>query len=410
MSARFINVLVCQNPSEFIYNEGGHTMKSLPIQVFLSCSFDAKDSGIVDFFRGICHGLDIECVNVSKGSPSTPPEKALQLIIDSQALVAIATCREETKAGGFMIPDAVDEEISMAYANKKPILPFVEKGVDTKTGFFRNLSTYQTFERDLIYSPAFLEKAISALHSLKMDVISPHELGLEQSGQEHVFSEFTRFLVELIDTDGSYKWRYSETRRLKFSSKFMDPIRGAAWAEVSSKGEVPSECSIKWSYKIGKTSKPFKLIPTIEKETYNSIDISFKIEPKPEKDDTLEYYTVFESPYFNPVFQEDILERPPKIIIKDNKYLCFDGIVPVVRTKDLKIQFRFPSSMNMEPRDFVPFVGSYTGKVDYIVESEMKRMTTRTDSFAGSVIIELSVESPLLQHAYGLAWNPPHKS
>jgi hypothetical protein len=154
-------------------------------------------------------------------------------------------------------------------------------------------------------------------------------------------------------------------------------------------------------------SKPFTLTPSIEKQTGSSILIFFAIDPKPEKDDKMDFSTIIESPYFNPVFSDEILENRAQVIIDGVKYHCCDGVICSTRTKDMKVQYRFPASIKMDPNDFVPFVGSYTGKIDYIVESEIKRMLVRTDSFGGNVIIELSIESPLLRHVYGIAWNPP---
>jgi len=374
------------------------------IQIFLSCSFHPDDEDILKFFASICRGLDIQYVNVDKGYVSTPTEKALELIMDSQALLAIATCRDKMTTGNFMMPKAVSEEIAMAFANKKPILILAEDGVDMSSGFTSGYDTYLHFNRKSLKDSEFLEKVIASIHGMKMDVISPQDLQIAQQGHEHVFAEYIRNLTELVDQSGSLIWRFSTTRRLRFTSRFTTPILLAAWAEVPP--SKTHECKIKWSVEFKNGNKPFRLIPTEESCTCDNCLISLKFEPEPEADDFIEYSEAFESPYLNPVFLEDIRDPRTKIIIKGKKYLCFDGLVPIFRTKDLKIQFRFPPSLGLRPDDFEPFVGSYTNKMDYLVESEMERMAMNKDDFGGNVLIEISIQSALPQHMYGVAWNP----
>ena len=67
-----------------------------------------------------------------------------------------------------------------------------------------------------------------------------------------------------------------------------------------------------WSYKIEYETKPFKLTSTEEKHTHDSFQVSFDVDPKPKANDIIQYTMVFESPYLNPVYLEDIQEvRPP---------------------------------------------------------------------------------------------------
>jgi hypothetical protein len=81
-------------------------VRSMRIQTFLSCSFEPEDKDVADFFASICHGLDLNCINVEKGYSRTPPEQARELIMDSQVLIAVATCREELKSGFYSMPKA----------------------------------------------------------------------------------------------------------------------------------------------------------------------------------------------------------------------------------------------------------------------------------------------------------------
>lgn len=363
---------------------------------------------MVDFFAKVCQGVDMQCVNVNKGYVETSPEVARELIKDSHLLVAIATRREQLKSGAFEMPKAVEQEISMAFGSDVPILIFVEDGVDT-SGFTKNFSNYLRFGRESLKSPEFIEKVVSSIHGAKMNVILPEDLQIEQMGQKNVFAELCRNKIELVERSGTYIWRYLQTRRLKFTSRFVDPIRAAAWVDSAIKDIKTSEF-IKWDCRFENGTKDFKLTPTPIKRTQKSCILSIDIEPKPEKDDIIQFSVEFESPYLNPVYLEDLQEDHPEVIICGIKYLCCDGHIPTIREKDMKTQFWFPASFGMKPNDFVPFVGSYTGKVDYLVESETERMAIVRESFGGDVLIETSIQSPLLQHIYGIAWNPPKKT
>jgi hypothetical protein len=303
----------------------------------------------------------------------------------------------------------VEHEISMAFGCNKPILLFIENGVEALPGFISNYCTYCKFDRELLFSPEFLQRAIASIHGMKMEVVQTHEFQMVQTAPSNVIAEFWRSLFELIDHSGSFTWKYSTTRRLKFTGLFKDPIRCAITPNVSTKLKAEPN-AFTWSYKIEYETKPFKLTPTEEKHTHDSFQVSFDVNPKPKENDIIQYTMVFESPYLNPVYLEDIQEVRPPILIDGNEYLCFEGYVPVVRTQNMKLQFRFPVSLGLKPEDFEPFVASYyTNTFEYLVESEVKRMTIKKDSFGGNIFIEISTESPLLQHDYGVAWNPPKK-
>jgi len=389
-------------------SKGDGSMRSIRVRIFLSCSFDPIDRDVVGFFSGICNGIDIDCVNVNRGSTSTPPDEARKLIANSHALIAIATRRDEVKTGAFMMPKSVEQEISMAYAIGKPILLFVENDVDLSTGFFHNYCTHQKFNRGSLTDSEFVKRAVASIHSLKMEIIDPNELDLAQQGPQNKFLEYSKCAIELIELSGSFTWRRSQTSRSRFTSRYSEGIKAGAWADVKVKGDAPSDV-FKWSYNIYKSTKQFCLTPFVEEHTHDCIRISFDIDPEPEKDDFIEWSIIFESPYLNPVYWEDILKPSTQIIINGVNYACYDGHYLWVRTEDLEIQFRFPASLGLMPDDFIPFVRSYTGKIDFIHEDEMKRLLISSEYNAGTVTIGISVKNPLLHHMYGIAWNPPKK-
>jgi hypothetical protein len=380
----------------------------MEIRAYLACSFDDCDMDIVDLFISICNGLGINCINVNIGCSPTPPEKACELIENAHMFIAIATRKTEVSPGKFIMPQAVDEEMSMAFAKNKPILLFAEDGIDTGSGFVKNYCTYSKFDRGALHSLEFLKKAIKSIHELKLLTIQPHELELAQHGQGNVYAESCRCLTELIYQSGSFTWRYTQSRSLRFTSRFNDPIRAAAWAAIPPNEDVPAKV-FKWSYDIRNGSKQFGITPIVEKMTNDFCEISFSISPKPENGDFFEFIDVFESPYLNPVYLEDIPESHPNVIIDGIVYACYDGVIPIYRAQNFKAQFRFPVELGLKPADFVPYVGSFSTRIDYLVETEIERMKTSIESFGGNIIVDLTIQSPLLQHIYGIAWNPPKK-
>jgi hypothetical protein len=351
----------------------------------------------------------MECVNVDKGSPKTPPEKARELISDSHAFVAVGTRRGDALDNVYMMPKSVEHEISMAFAGGKPILLFIEDGVDTLSGFMGNYGTYCKFDRKSLFSSEFLQDAIASIHSLKMEVIQPQEMQVAQLGQKNVFAENTKALIELNYQNGSFVWRYLQTRRLKFTTRFVDPLKVAAWSDIPTNLR-DSNVNFNWSYCIEEGTKPFSFEAKVVKNTGDFLLAFLEIEPKPEENDIIQYSIVIESPYTNPVYMEDIKEIRPRVRINGLDYFCFDGQVPNMRTQEMKLQFRIPSILGLKLSDFAPFVGSYAHNIDYLVDSEMNRMNVVKESIAGDVFIELSVQNPLIYHYYGVAWNPPRKS
>lgn len=384
-------------------------MRSINQKVFMSCSFTTEDQDVVNFFKCICNSVDCTCINVQDGYALTPPTQAREMIEEVKALIAIATKREEKADGTFLMPEAVEEEMSMAFALKKPILLFVEKGVDISQGFKQNYGTYLEFDRSKLYDLSFLEKVIRSIHNLKCQIFSEDDFLIQQQGHKDFFSEKASLLIELIETDSEYTWRYTNSKKIIFNAKMAEPLVHASWAGVPVI-EKENPPNIIWKCFNIKGSKKFDLISEEVINTPTRCDLSIKIDPIPEKDDFLEYSITMESPYLAPIFNKDIEGIESGIIIEDDRYYAFDGVVPIIRTKQLIFQFRAPSSYGLSCSDLKPFVSSHSNTVDYIVSSEIDRANIDSNDFGGNVEVTIKTESPLLYHLYGVAWNPPSKN
>jgi len=84
--------------------------------VFLSCSFRQEDEPVVSLVDAVISGFGCQPVNVSSGSHRTPPAEAKSLIQDAVVVVAVGTKRARTDSGVFTMPEAVRDEIAIAYA------------------------------------------------------------------------------------------------------------------------------------------------------------------------------------------------------------------------------------------------------------------------------------------------------
>lgn len=378
-------------------------MKSTPALAFLSCSFQEADTPLNDHIRAICEGLDIKCINVKDGYADIPPAKAKDMINEAQFVIAIAVKRNREEDNTYTMPHAVHDEISMAFGMEKPLLLIKEVGVGVK-GFIGNYGTFLEFDRSEIKEPEFLRRVITSIHTLKLDVISSHDL-LPDQDSSGFYQESFSALYELLSKDGGFTWKYSVSRRLLFTQKHQSVIRNSAWVTIQPEDIDPAS-RIEHSLKYEGGSKAFRLEQKIDRDTAQCIETSFSILPPPEKGDYVQVSHSYESPNLNQIHKTpagDINSYD----IGEHSYHCFDGVVPIVRTQHMRFQFRFPKEYGLRKEDIFPFVGSYSAGIDYLVDSELKRSTIEIEDFGGNLQIDFRVESPLLRHLYGIAWCVP---
>ncbi|MGV7225258.1 MAG: hypothetical protein ACQ9MH_27555 [Nitrospinales bacterium] len=381
-------------------------MDSAKIYNFFSCSFREEDRDVNQFFLSICGALDIDCVNVGTAYSKTPPDKAKEMMNDCSGLIAVCVKRTKTENGKYLMPSAVHDEISFSYGMDLPVLMFVEEGVQIE-GFKSNYGTYLNFNRSKLYEPESLKKIVSSLHSFKLELISPYDPIFNQNITSGFYSEYTHSLYELKESKDDYCWFYTTTKKLVFQKPFKGSIRIGTWATIPS--IVPKNAEpINWEIKVENSSREIKINTVVEKNTADTLEAFLKFDPYPEENDFVEYSLLSSSKYLNPIWDDEISNRI-NLSIEDRLYKCYDGIIPIHGTKKAIFEFRFPSSYGLTRYDIVPFVGSYTSKVDYFVESELERATIKIDSFAGNISVRMELESPLLRHLYGIAWNPPQK-
>lgn len=321
-------------------------------------------------------------------------------------MIAVATKRVERKNGKFNMPSSVDEEMSMAFGVGKPILAFVEEGVDTDQGFIKNYGAYKRFTRDKLTQVSVLEEIISAIEELKTKILLSREPRLELLGMGEYYSELSRMLISLEKENDQFIWDYSISRKIVFTACLQRPFRAGVWPGVPTKN-VPETPHLKWDCKVVSGSQTFELVPTIDKLTADSIELRLDVKPTPEAGDYMSYNLHYRSKYLNPICADDINLKSPFVILNSSEYLCGDGVVPIKSTRMLKVQFRFPKEYGLVSSNFAPFVGSVTTRVDSIVASEIERMKFEKDDFGGNIVLDCEIDNPLLNYMYGICWNPP---
>jgi hypothetical protein len=377
-------------------------MHSAKVDIFFSCSFADVDKDVNDLFGAICRALNLSPTNISTGSPLIPPAVAKKKIESSQALVAICTKREELMGGGFVMPDAVHDEISFAIGKDIPVLMIVEAGVSLK-GFKRNFGTQLEFTRPELSTPAFLGRAIEAIHDLKLLTLGPEQSGVWHAMHE-AYAEHVKHLVELTHTGKDFLWRYSTSKKLIYTNPSRRPLPSGFWATNTK--IPPGSPPISWTSHLDEASSGIQLTPTIEKQTNEVVEASISLAPHPVAGDIVAYSTRVESRYLNAVWLNEAPEDVPAIHLAHGDYKCADGLIFLHRTHRAVVEFRFPKEAGLTLRDVHPFVASHTVSFDFEVESELARTRHTADDFGGTLVFRLEIESPLPAHMYGVAWNP----
>jgi hypothetical protein len=146
------------------------------------------------------------------------------------------------------------------------------------------------------------------------------------------------------------------------------------------------------------------IINVVERSAFQITgDVTF--EPNPVENDEIEYTVIYKGAHLMPVYSDDVSTSKP-LKIAGQAYSAFDGVIPVTPIQVLELEFRLPASaIGAVQPEF--FVGSYSRDIDYLVESEIERAIVIRQEIGDSVVVRATVNSALLRHVYGVAWEPP---
>ncbi|SDD99218.1 hypothetical protein [Aquimonas voraii] len=380
-------------------------MKSAEVKAFFSCSFSAGDREVNSFFRAICEGLDISCANVDHGGSEVPPAMALQMIESADIVIAVATIRDKIEGKeSFRMPSAVSQEIAMAFGKAKPTLVFAEDGVQMD-GFSPNFGTYQTFSRSKLFSAEFLRRAIASIHSVKLGGLTDHELLLSQETTDFIAEEASH-LFELKADGQDFYWYHATQRSILVVRDGCEKLPIYRWSEFPPPSLPVNACPMNSKFELVSSSRPLNAVLELQEVSPLGVIGEVRLSPPARKGDRLTYDMEFSGRYLAPVKQSDVGSSRGTEVFGRN-FLCYEGIVPVNRAREIELHFRFPREYKIDPEDVEFFVASFSHGIDYIVESEISRAEVKKSCIAGSVSFAVSLKSPLLRHVYGVAWNPP---
>lgn len=382
-------------------------MKSASVKAFFSCSFKDTDKDVNDFFRAICEGLDIACSNVDGGYSELPPDKALSMIGEADAVIAIAPARSKFDGTNqFCMPEAVSNEISFAYSLKKPLLVIKEETVRAD-GFLNSYGTHLAFDRTKLWTTDFLRKAILSIHNVKLGALSDHELLLSQEVTEFIAQRVSH-LYELEREGVGFYWQHSMQRTIDFTKNFNKPLKISRWND-SAVGKAADDLKqIELTFEIIKSSRNFDFTIEYEEHTAYGVTANVLFNPLPVAGDSIEYFVSFRGKHLCATYLEDT-DSIPEVDIEGRRYAAFDGVIPVNRAKDIEIQFRFPREYRLAEGDAQFFVASFAQGIDYVVKSEIERAHIQKEVVGGKLSITARITSPLMRHVYGVAWVPPSR-
>lgn len=367
--------------------------------VFFSCSFKKDDQDVVDLVRGVATGQGLECVNVDTGAAPTPPEEVKRLLQNAAGLIAVATRRDALSGGEYHMPSAVRDEISIAYGLGRPLLLFREEGVRFD-GFLTNYGSHLTFDRKEIYKPDFIQKLVKAVSGFRETITA----ALPEIAEEFHIEE-SKFMTILQETDGGFTWLNVMSKRIRFDQRFTEPIKMRWWSGVE---DVADDAPpMEWIVDVIGTTRQFTASTTVHKLTADAIELSVKLKPDPDTNDVVELSRTLKGPHLLPLYKTPTMQ--PTITVGGVAYDINEGVVPIERTKALRMIWQFPRSYGLGVSDIEAVAASHTQNVDYPVATERDRMKVRKESFGGQIIVDISVENPLLRHLYGIAWSPPER-
>jgi len=382
-------------------------MPDYGINVFFSCSFDKSDKEVVEYFRSMCEGFHMSCTNVDKATHHSPVREAEKMIQRSNALIVIATRRQERKNGKYIMPPSCQVEVGMALGLAKPVLLFAENGVSIE-GFTEKIGAYARFNRGKLWDTKFLKNTIRSLHELREEVVF-RERRMPPLAAVEYYSDLSDVFVTLKKKAGHYLWSYNGTRRLVFTQLPKHPIKLSAWASVPTKN-VNQNKTMKWGYSIDDSSRKFKLKTQSERQSADSVHVSLKISPSPKSGDYIVLSQYHESPFLNPIYMEDLSVKTPFVVLNSHRYYVGDGVLMTINTKKLKILFSFPTKYGLGKNSFAPYVGTVVGNsILHVVKTEIDRMKCEINTFGQNIIASLEIDNPMLLLQYGLAWNPPRR-
>lgn len=118
---------------------------------FVAYSSLEKNKDLVNWFREVIEAVGIRVNLFDYGSHHSVADKDRELIQSSNCFIALIFRENEIRDGVYSAAPWIHNEIGIAYALKKPILAFVESGVQMDRSIADKITTYKGFEQANLY-------------------------------------------------------------------------------------------------------------------------------------------------------------------------------------------------------------------------------------------------------------------
>jgi len=373
-----------------------------PIWAFWSISRRSVDQSVNGTIYAMCRGLGIDCETLSRGGPEVPAKEIAKLMRRKEGVIAVAVRRKKVP-DGFEMPRAVEHEILMARALDKPLLLLLEDGVKAP-GLIRSLGTYVKFRRSSLLNDESLQNVLSSLREFQRRVISRRENHSEDREASYHAQDISAFF-ELKRRPGGFVWSQEITKHLIFDKRPNAPLVARVWPSTET-AITADEAPLSFRVHNVTGSKRFSVHKRIRHISPSELWAELRITPTPVKGDFIRYTASARSRWLNPVYREDVF-RSSRLELGGRRYLAFDGVIPVQKTTHLGVVFRAPTDYGIREGDIVVFAGQHTTGINFIDDEETNRIEAKTRVLGDILEVSFEVKRPLVNHLYGVAWNPP---
>lgn len=156
----------------------------MPYRVFLSASAREEDKLVIQWFKDLFRSYDLVPIFATDiPQPRPPHNKIKRLIPDSNGFIGVLTKRQKIEGTNcWKGPDWVQNEVGMAFDADKPIMMFIEKGVEDE-GITSRVTDYVFFDRDnLKASEADIRKALRNFQQFMDMEIKEHDVDIRKLG------------------------------------------------------------------------------------------------------------------------------------------------------------------------------------------------------------------------------------
>lgn len=365
-----------------------------PYKAFLSCSFADGDKEIVAFFRKLLSAFAIESELFDYQEQGRIVQGVEDRIGACDCLVAIATKRD-SGAGPGAFSDWVQQEITLAYGQRKPVAIFIEDGVQVG-GLISTEERRQTFARDGLLDN--VDKMVRFLFDLR--------LSLDSAGRTATafLKHYIRERVTIVDAK-------AVVERCEVLLECLADNAAEFLQEKNLEDSTPGLSTQPADFKFSCLSKPDGVeVSTLQDPTPDPRRHAWRavFEPPLKKGDRVRFAYKIEYPNSLPYSWEDLQERIARRTF-GSSVARVEASVWVIKypTGELNIQVDFPEGYELTAPSFEVQSGW-----PWQLNAEETARLEQTKSFTAERIFDkwsltLKVTRPLQDHSYGIYYKPP---